>query len=80
MPFAALRESIPATRDVVYLNTGFTGPSPRPVVDRVREVLEQESAVGGASPEGLQLARSIGGATILIQNCLNEYLCFWSWY
>jgi len=61
MPFAALRESIPATRDVVYLNTGFTGPSPRPVVDRVREVLEQESAVGGASPEGLRLARSIGG-------------------
>lgn len=60
MPFAALREAIPATRDVVYLNTGFTGPSPRQVIERVREVLEQESAVGGASPDGLRMARAIG--------------------
>ena len=60
MTFAELRDSIRATRDIIYLNTGFTGPSPSPVVERIHEVLQQEAAVGGASPEGLQLARAIG--------------------
>src|SRR3990172_7404113 len=59
MTFAELRDSIRATRDIIYLNTGFTGPSPSPVVERIHEVLQQEAAVGGASPEGLQLARAI---------------------
>src|SRR3989304_428728 len=58
MPSAALRDSIRATRDIIYLNTGFTGPSPSPVVERIHEVLQQEAAVGGASPEGLQLGRA----------------------
>ena len=59
MSFSSLRESIPATAAVVYMNTGFTGPSPRPVVERVREVLEAESLVGPASVEGLQNSRKI---------------------
>jgi L-cysteine/cystine lyase len=59
MSFASLRDSIRATRDVIYMNTGFTGPSPEPVLARMREVMEKESAVGPASVEGLAQSRSI---------------------
>jgi L-cysteine/cystine lyase len=59
MTFAALRDSIRATRDVIYMNTGFTGPSPEPVLARMREVMERESAVGPASAEGLTQSRQI---------------------
>jgi L-cysteine/cystine lyase len=61
MSFAELRDSIRATRDVIYLNTGFTGPSPQPVLDRIAEVLEREASVGPASPEGLQYTRGLAG-------------------
>jgi selenocysteine lyase/cysteine desulfurase len=61
MSFATLRDSIRATRDVIYLNTGFTGPSPQPVLDRIREVLEREASVGPASPDGLKFTRGLAG-------------------
>lgn len=59
MSLTTLRESIPATRDIIYMNTGFTGPSPQPVLDRVHEVMQKEATVGPASVEGLQLRRGI---------------------
>jgi len=59
MAFPELRASIAATRDSIYMNTGFTGPSPEPVVRRVRAVLENESSVGPASVEGLAQSRRI---------------------
>ncbi|HWO73536.1 MAG TPA: aminotransferase class V-fold PLP-dependent enzyme [Dehalococcoidia bacterium] len=59
MSFPELRASIPATRDTIYMNTGFTGPSPEPVIRRMREVLERESSVGPASVEGLAQSRRI---------------------
>jgi L-cysteine/cystine lyase len=59
MSFEALRDSIRATRDVIYMNTGFTGPSPEPVLARMWEVIEKESAVGPASAEGLAQSRQI---------------------
>jgi L-cysteine/cystine lyase len=62
MSFTELRESIRATRDVIYLNTGFTGPSPEPVLERIQEVLQREASVGPASPEGLQYTRGLAGA------------------
>jgi L-cysteine/cystine lyase len=60
MSFATLRDSIRATRNVIYMNTGFTGPSPEPVLQRVREVMEKEATVGPASVEGLAQTRAIG--------------------
>jgi L-cysteine/cystine lyase len=60
MSLTALRESIRATRDVIYMNTGFTGPSPEPVLSRMREVFEKEASVGPASVEGLAQSRQIG--------------------
>lgn len=59
MSLTALRESIRATRDVIYMNTGFTGPSPEPVLARMREVFEKEATVGPASVEGLAQTRQI---------------------
>lgn len=59
MSLTALRESIRATRDVIYMNTGFTGPSPEPVLARMREVFEKEARVGPASVEGLAQTRQI---------------------
>jgi L-cysteine/cystine lyase len=60
MSLTTLRDSIRATRNVIYMNTGFTGPSPEPVLQRVREVMEKEATVGPASVEGLQQSRHIG--------------------
>ncbi len=60
MSLTALRESIRATRDVIYMNTGFTGPSPEPVLTRMREVFEKEASIGPASAEGLAQTRAIG--------------------
>lgn len=60
MSFSSLRESIRATKDVIYMNTGFTGPSPEPVLERMREVFEKEASVGPASVEGLTQTREIG--------------------
>jgi selenocysteine lyase/cysteine desulfurase len=57
--FSSLRDSIRATRDVIYMNTGFTGPSPEPVLERMREVFEKEAGVGPASVEGLAQSRTI---------------------
>ena len=60
MSLSTLRDSIRATRNIIYMNTGFTGPSPEPVLQRVREVMEKEATVGPASIEGLQQSRAIG--------------------
>lgn len=39
----ALREDIPALDDVVYLNTGASGPSPRRVVEAAEDALEHHA-------------------------------------
>ena len=64
MNFDDLRQSIVATRDVVYLNTGFTGPSPAPVIKRMQDVMEREAALGPASVDGLAFTRSLTGDAI----------------
>ena len=45
MSLTTLRESISATRDIIYMNTGFTGPSPQPVLDRMRAVFEKRAGL-----------------------------------
>lgn len=63
MSFESLRASIPAMRESVYMNSGWAGPSPEPVVARIREVLARESAHGPASIEGLRASREANEAT-----------------
>lgn len=44
MDAAALRASIPAVERCTYLNTGSTGPSPRPVIEAVTDFVERHRA------------------------------------
>ena len=59
MDIHQLRKALPITRDWVYMNTGWAGPSPEPVLQRIRETLAQEALAGPASREGLALARGV---------------------
>ena len=59
MDVQALRNQIPATRNVVYMNTGWSGPSPTPVVEAIARRLEEESALGPASPTVLASGREL---------------------
>lgn len=54
-----LRQQIPACRDTIYLNSGWSGPSPLPVIERIREQLEYEAAHGPASPDSLPRIREV---------------------
>jgi len=50
----AIRENIPALKETIYLNCGWSGPSPRPVVERIIRRLEYESYYGPTSPPVLE--------------------------
>ena len=43
---------LPVTRDFIYMNTGWAGPTPIPVLRRMAETLEQEAREGPASARG----------------------------
>ncbi len=45
---------------MTYLNSGWAGPSPAAVVERMREAALAESAGGPAGPEGQAYASGIG--------------------
>ena len=59
MDFSELRDSIALTSTMTYLNTGWAGPSPEPVLERMRAALEEEAALGPASPQGLAVGRTL---------------------
>ena len=44
---------------MTYLNTGWAGPSPKRVIDRMHDVAQRETAAGPASPDGHALAQAI---------------------
>ena len=46
-----LRRQMPVMERHVYMNWGHSGPSPRPVLKAVREVLERESRLGPSHPD-----------------------------
>lgn len=47
-----LRALLPITRDFIYMNTGWAGPTPTSVLRRMAETLEQEAREGPASARG----------------------------
>ena len=57
MDINKLRSQIPATQNIVYMNTGWSGPSPISVVDAIVKRLEIESSLGPASPQVLASGR-----------------------
>ncbi|MBI4297584.1 MAG: aminotransferase class V-fold PLP-dependent enzyme [Chloroflexi bacterium] len=54
MDIVEIRKAIPATQKVIYLNTGWSGPSPARVVERIKEWLELESQEGPTSRHVLE--------------------------
>jgi selenocysteine lyase/cysteine desulfurase len=63
MEIGEFRDSIQATREVAYFNTGWAGPSPEPVIARMKEVFDREAAIGPASLEAQRLAREVNEGT-----------------
>src|SRR3990172_8108782 len=59
MNMQRLRDQIPATGRCVYMNTGWSGPSPQPVVDAVTQRLALESAEGPTTPHILESRRQL---------------------
>ena len=57
-----LRELLPITRDRIYMNTGWAGPTPTTSLRRMAETLEQEALVGPASALGVALGREASQA------------------
>ena len=55
----AIRSAIPATGNVVYMNTGWSGPSPSSVVEAIAARLQEESVLGPASPSVLESGRRL---------------------
>ena len=59
MDVQRIREQIPACQKMVYLNTGWDGPSPKSVVQAVTDRVEYESYNGPTSPPVYQSGREI---------------------
>ena len=57
-----LRELLPITRDRIYMNTGWAGPTPTSSLRRITETLEQEAIIGPASARGVALDREANRA------------------
>jgi L-cysteine/cystine lyase len=54
-----VRNQIPLTERVAYFNTGWSGPSPRPVIDAINERLEFENSEGPTASHVLESRRQI---------------------
>ena len=59
----AARAQIPATQHGIYMNTGWSGPSPTPVIEAIKAQLELDATLGPASPGALSAQREINVTT-----------------
>jgi L-cysteine/cystine lyase len=59
MDFAELRSTIPNATAMTYLNTGWAGPNPSRVLERMREAASRESDGGPAGPEGREFTHEV---------------------
>jgi L-cysteine/cystine lyase len=50
MDVEAIRAQIPTTQEAIYLNTGWAGPMPRPVMEAIDQAFEQENRGGPTAP------------------------------
>ncbi len=63
MDVEAIRAKIPACQHGIYMNTGWSGPSPTPVIDAIKAQLDLEATLGPASPGALAAQREISSTT-----------------
>ena len=59
MDVARLREQIPACQRMVYVNTGWSGPSPVSVTEAIKERLDYEMEQGPTTEDVLESGREI---------------------
>ena len=59
MDLERIREQIPACQRTTYVNTGWSGPSPLPVVNAIKNRLDYDMTEGPTSPEVYQSGREI---------------------
>ena len=62
MDVGRLRERIPVCQNMVYMNTGWSGPSPVSVVQAIKDRLDYEMEQGPTSPEVYESGREIQAA------------------
>ena len=59
MDVGRLREQIPSCQRMIYMNTGWSGPSPTSVVEAIERRLEYENDEGPTSPPVLDSGREL---------------------
>ncbi len=62
MDVAQIREALPVTRNTIYMNTGWSGPSPVRVTRRITEQLEWEMDRGPATLDAVARSREVSQA------------------
>ena len=79
MDVARLREQIPACQKMVYVNTGWSGPSPVSVVQAITARLDYEMEMGPTSPEvylsGKEIYAKTKDAVAGLLNASPDELC-----
>ena len=65
MDVREIRQQIPVCQRMVYLNTGWSGPSPVSVVDAIKRRLDVEMIGGPASPDVAESGREVRTAARL---------------
>ena len=63
MDVLKIREQMPVCQNMTYVNTGWSGPSPVPVVNAIKERLDLEMNQGPTSPEVYESGREIQAKT-----------------
>ena len=59
MDLDSVRQEMPVCSTTIYLNTGWSGPSPISVVEAVKERIEYENRLGPTSPPAYQSGKEI---------------------
>ena len=79
MDVTQLRQQIPACQQMIYMNTGWSGPSPVRVVEAIKTRLEYESYQGPTSREvqesGRRLQHEAEEAAASLLNGSSEEIC-----
>ncbi len=79
MDFMKLREQIPVCKKLVYVNTGWSGPSPLAVTTAIKDRLEYEMEDGPTTPEVLASGKEIQvkarEAVAGLLNAIPEEIC-----
>ena len=79
MDVSQLRQQIPACQTMTYVNTGWSGPSPLPVVSAIKDWLDYETVQGPTSPEvyraGRELYADTRVAVAALLNAAPEEVC-----